>query len=217
MKARLTVVAMLLMHSPHGAIAGEPHIAREGVEWCDVLMPNSGRSDLPRVLLIGDSVTRAYFPAVEKDLAGRAYCARIATSKSVGDPALITEITAIMSEEKFDVVHFNNGLHGMGYTEDEYKAAFPGFVEAIRKAAPQAKLIWASSTPLRNDDAKNVRIKARNAIAEVYVRAQAIPIDDQFTLMEPHADLHSDEYHFTPDGSALQAGQVTASILKLMR
>lgn len=38
---------------------------RENIEWTDVWFPNSRDHDLPRVALIGDSITRAYFSAVE--------------------------------------------------------------------------------------------------------------------------------------------------------
>ena len=214
----ITTVVWLLLSA--GAVwAVEPRIVRENIEWCDVWIPNSTRNDLPRVLLIGDSITRAYFTAVEKNLQGKAYCARLATSKSVGDPALLVEIAAILSEAKFDVIHFNNGMHGWGYTEEEYKAAFPGFVEAIRKAAPQARLLWCSTTPVRKDKdsgASNARIKARNNIAADYAKQNSIPIDDQFGLMEPHPELHSDDVHFSAAGSTMQAEQVAASILKLI-
>jgi lysophospholipase L1-like esterase len=217
MKMRFIVAGIgVLGVGVNGGLA-EPHIAREAIEWCDVWMPDSTRDDLPRVLLIGDSITRGYFPAVEKDLQGKAYCARLATSKSVGDPALLTEIAAIVAEEKFDVIHFNNGMHGWGYSEEEFKAAFPGFVEAIRNAAPHARLVWASITPVRKDDAKNARIKVRNTIAEEYMKQNSIPIDNQWALMAAHEDLHSDDVHFTPAGSDLQARQVADSVLKLIQ
>lgn len=93
---------------------------RETVEWIDVWLPHTNDDKLPRVLLIGNSITRGYYPKVEKLLKGKAYVARLTTSKSLGDPALIQEINLIMSYGKFDLVHFNNGLHGWEYTEDEY-------------------------------------------------------------------------------------------------
>lgn len=216
MKLQFAAAAVLPLFFSITSIAGESHVVRENIEWCDVWIPDLNHNDLPRVLLIGDSITRGYFTAVQKDLAGKAYCARVATSKSVGDPALPAEIATFVSEQKFDVIHFNNGMHGWGYTEDEYKAAFPQFIEAIRKAAPQAKLIWASTTPVRKDDAKNARINARNTIAADYAKQNGISIDDQHALMEPHADLHSDDVHFTPAGSELQARQVASSVLKLI-
>jgi lysophospholipase L1-like esterase len=107
-------------------------------------------------------------------------------------------------------------MHGWGYTENEYKAAFPQFVQAIRNAAPQAKLIWTSTTPVRKDDAKNTRINMRNTVAGEYAKQNGIPIDDQHSLMELHQDLHSDDVHFNAKGSELQARQVADSVLKLL-
>ncbi|MBL9133652.1 MAG: hypothetical protein JNG86_20750, partial [Verrucomicrobiaceae bacterium] len=87
---------------------------REGTEWCNIWMPNANKHDLPRVLLIGDSLTQGYGPDVEKVLAGKAYVARLATSRCVGDPVLHAELSAVLGAETFDVIHFNNGLHGIG-------------------------------------------------------------------------------------------------------
>jgi hypothetical protein len=49
---------------------------RERIEWTDIWVTDADKDDLPRVLLIGDSITRGYFGEVEKQLAGTAYCAR---------------------------------------------------------------------------------------------------------------------------------------------
>ena len=77
--------------------AQERNIKRENTEWTDVWFPNSNDHDLPRVALIGDSITRAYSAAVESNLKGKAYCARIATSKAVGDPALPVHLSVRLS------------------------------------------------------------------------------------------------------------------------
>ena len=97
-------------------------------------------TDLPRVLFIGDSITRAYYPAVELNLKGRAYVARVATSKAIGDPSLIGEIRTFLTEARFDVVHFNIGMHGWAYSEDEYRRNLPVLAAAIKEGAPGAKL-----------------------------------------------------------------------------
>ena len=76
--------------------AQERNIKRENIEWTDVWFPTSNDHDLPRVALIGDSITRAYFAAVESNLKGKAYCARIATSKAVGDPALPVQLATFL-------------------------------------------------------------------------------------------------------------------------
>src|SRR5258708_15011679 len=85
-----------------------PPAARESIEWCDIWISHANETNLPRVLLIGDSITRAYYPEVEKHLACRAYVARLATSRFVADPVLLTEIALMLDAPKFDVIHFNN-------------------------------------------------------------------------------------------------------------
>src|SRR5262249_24507246 len=155
---------------------GQPR--RENIEWTDVWFPNSNNHDLPRVLLIGDSITRAYFAAVESKLKGKAYCARIATSKAVGDPALPAQLSVFLTDARFVVVHFNIGMHGWDYSEDDYRQSLPALLSAIRKGAPGAKLIWASTTPVRKDKSpgpSNDRIAARNKIAHEFFAQQGIP------------------------------------------
>jgi lysophospholipase L1-like esterase len=215
----LTTVAVVFAVSWGEAEPRNRPIKREGTEWCDVWMPDSNQSNAPRVLLIGDSITRGYFPAVESLLQGKASCARLSTSKSVGDPALATEITAFLSESKYDVIHFNNGMHGWDYTEAEYRQYLPEMLRAIRQAAPRAKLIWASTTPVRADipaGPSNTRIDARNAIASNFFQRQGIPIDDLHALMSTHGDLHSDDVHYNDAGYAVAAKQVADQILAVL-
>lgn len=44
----------------------------ERIEWIDIWVTDADKDDLPRVLLVGDSITRGYFGAVEKHLEGKA-------------------------------------------------------------------------------------------------------------------------------------------------
>jgi lysophospholipase L1-like esterase len=199
--------------------AQQGEIRRENIEWTDVWFPNSNAHDLPRVLLIGDSITRGYFTAVEKNLQGKAYCARIATSKAIGDPALISQLATLMPEAKFDVVHFNIGMHGWAYSEDEYRSRLPELLAAIRKGAPGAKLVWASTTPVRKDKeagASNARIAERNRIAREFFLKEGVGIDDLNGLMAAHGDLHSDDVHFNAEGYAILAAQVAESVGKAL-
>jgi len=213
---KLAILAACLLPCtavPQGA--GVPH---ENIEWCDVWMPHTTDTGLPRVLMIGDSITRGYFPAVEKLLAGKAFCCRIATSRCVGDPALIEEIAAFAHRQPFDVVHFNNGMHGWANSEEVYSKAFPSLVEALKKAAPGAKLIWANTTAVRKDckNTDNQRIAERNRLARECVSKLGIPVDDLFTLTVAHPELHSDSVHFNATGVDAQAAQVAREIEKLL-
>jgi hypothetical protein len=197
----------------------------ESIEWCDIWISHANETNLPRVLLIGDSITRDYYSEVEKRLAGKAYVARLATSRFVADLVLLKEITLVLDGTKFDVIHFNNGMHGWQHTEDEYRKAFPQFLAALRAHAPQAKLIWATTTPLRDGKAviydtkagySDERVAARNAIAAEIVTEQKIPIDDLNASMRGHPEYHSDNVHFNAQGIQIQAAQVSAHVEKLL-
>jgi len=205
--------------------AQEKQPIREDIEWIDVYMPNTNDHALPRILLIGNSISRGYYPEVVKQLEGKAYVARLSTSKSICDPALNKEIALIMSYYKFDIVHFNNGLHGFGYTEDEYKKAVPGFVKAIRKGAPNARLMWASSTPIHTTadakilDPKSDRVKERNKIALDYISTQKdIMVDDLWGFAIDHPEYYQggDGTHPLPSGFAALGQKVAAELTTLL-
>jgi hypothetical protein len=129
------------------ACAAEP--VRENIEWLDVWLPHTNEHSLPRILLIGDSITRGYGKQVEANLKDKAYVGRMATSKSLGDPALVEQVILILREQSFDIIHFNNGMHGDGYGEEAYAEALPELVAALRRNAPRARLIWCSTTDVR--------------------------------------------------------------------
>src|SRR5258706_8969020 len=124
--------------------------SRESIEWCDIWISHANETNLPRVLLIGDSIARDYYPEVEKRLTGKAFVARLATSRFVADPVLLREIELVLNDAKFDVVVFNNGMHGWQHSEAEYRKAFPKFIKTIQARARSARLIWATTTPLRD-------------------------------------------------------------------
>lgn len=177
---------------------------REDIEWLDVWITNNNDFDLPKVLLIGNSITRSYYKNVESALDGKAYVSRLTTSKSIGDQGLLDEIELVLKSSQFDLVHFNNGLHGWGYSENEYREAFPIFIHTIETYASGAKLIWASTTPMREGenmedfDPLVERIKERNTIALEFIQDREIAYNDLFAFMEPHP-----EYYAGSDGTHL--------------
>jgi hypothetical protein len=200
-----------------------PPSSRESIEWCDIWISHANKTNLPRVLLIGDSITRDYYPEVEKRLAGKAYVGRLSSAAFVADPALRQQIQMVLSQYKFDVIHFNNGMHGWHYSEADYGRALPALIATIRSNAPQARLIWANTTPLRdgkgaNGDPKSEysdeRVAARNKIADEIMTTQKIPVNDLFTPMLGHPEYHSDNVHFNGQGVQVQAAKVAEAVEK---
>ena len=218
----ITAVLLVLFFSADLTAQQSKTPPREDIEWLDVWMPFTNDSSLPRILLIGNSITRGYYAEVQKILAGKAYVARLATSKSIGDPGLLKEVSLIMGYYKFDIVHFNNGLHGWKYSEQQYEKAFPDLVSTIRKNAPRAKLIWATTTPVRVKaeintlDSKTERIKERNRIAQAFVSKQKdIRVDDLWaaTINKPEYFQGGDGTHPNPSGYQALAQTVAAALI----
>jgi len=198
-------------------------VVRENIEWLDVWIPNSNDHALPRVLLIGDSITRGYGKQVEANLKDKAYVARLATSKSLGDHALLDQITLILREIPFDIIHFNNGMHGDGYTEEAYAAALPQLLAALRRDASKARLIFCTTTDVRERNSleklspKTDRMVRRNALVAAFAKREAIPVNDLFAVVQNHPEYRAiDGVHFNETGNTALAAQVAAEIRKLL-
>jgi len=193
----------------------------EEIEWTWEVRPTHVDRKLPSVLLIGDSITRNYYPGVVRRLAGKANVYLMATSACIGDPRLPAQVSDFSALENvhFSVVHFNNGMHGWAYSEAQYRSAFPAFVRVIRNSFPGARLIWATTTPVKvaaRPGPTNPRVDARNAIAKEFVETDGIPIDDQHALMMNHLDAYQDTVHFNEKGADIQAAQAASKIMNAL-
>jgi len=199
--------------------------SHESIEWCDIWISHANETNLPRVLLIGDSITRDYYPGVEKRLTGKAYIGRLCSSAFISDPALSQQITTVLGQYKFDIIQFNNGMHGWQHSEIEYEQAFPKLLATIHAKAPNAKLVWANTTSLKvsphlppdnQSQATDERIAARNDIALKFIHTNEIYVVDLNSLSEGHPEYHTDNVHFNDRGIALQATQVANHIQSLL-
>lgn len=194
-------------------------IRREPIEWCDIWVRGCKGTELPRLLLIGDSITKSYFPFVDNSLKNRYCCGRLTTSKCVGDPGLLKELDIAFCDNQFDVIHFNNGMHGWDYTEEQYAAGLEETLDWIIQAAPNARLIWAHTTPRRRgegfaefDNEITGRVKERNRIAALLSEERKLEINDLFSVVAYRPELFSDGVHFTPEGQS-ELGQVVVRII----
>ncbi|HCS52583.1 SGNH/GDSL hydrolase family protein [Rubinisphaera sp.] len=206
----------------HSLPADEP--VHERIEWIDIWVTDADKDDLPRVLLVGDSIARGYFGAIEKQLAGKAYCARLTTSKCVSDPTFNDDLLLLLKQYKFSVIHFNNGLHGWGYTEDQYREGLSQTVAALKENSGGAQLIWATTTPMREKTdlqsfaEQTERVKERNKLAAEIMKRNGVSTNNLFELVEDHADWQStDGVHFNKKGNEALAKQVTQSVSQQLR
>lgn len=182
-------------------------------------------ASLPRVLLIGDSITNGYLEPVRKALEGKANIDAWITPTSQGDKSLPGTLAAILAQEKYAVIHFNLGLHGWqkGRIPDgQFEPLTHLMVQALKKNAPQAKLIWATITPVTEKgmpEKLNAEIQPtidqHNAMALKVMTEEGVEINDLAGLMLPNLKLAAgDMFHWKPEGRDLQVKAVSAVLLK---
>jgi hypothetical protein len=183
---------------------------REATEWVVSYWYNADGSNLPRILLVGDSICNGYQALVNKELAGTAYTSFYASSKCITDRTYLSQLAFMLDEYDYAVIHFNNGLHSLNTPPAEWEAGLRAAVKLIKEKSKGAQIIWASSTPLKNPDL-TAKAKALNEIAEKVMNENDIPTNDIFALMDPmdRNIFWVDAYHFTDDAKKLQAKQIS--------
>jgi hypothetical protein len=175
---------------------------------------------LPRVLLIGDSVSRGYTLAARKALAGKANVHR--APENCGPSANgLKKLDIWLAGEKWDVIHFNFGIHDRATPPADYRQRLEALV--TRMKATGAKVVWASTTPVPPDTKDGPKaaeaIVEKNRIAAEVMEKNGVAIDDLFTFITPHlANVQNPkDVHFNNDGYDLLGKQVAAAIAAELR
>ena len=186
---------------------------REATEWIVHYSYNATDTDLPRVLLIGDSICNQYQKEVCKDLAGSAYVTFLATSKCLCDASYLRTLAFFLDEYDYAVVHFNNGLHSLSSDRTDWETRLRASIKLIQEQGKGAKIIWASSTPLKKPELTE-KAKELNAIAARVMEEEGIPTNDLFALMDPldREVYWNDTYHYKGDGMRMLAAAVSESV-----
>ena len=209
-----------------GEPVGKPRAAKRKPRN-PVFAPVADDPALPRVLLIGDSISIGYTVPTRKLLAGKANVHRIPTN---GGPTTrgLENLDAWLGKGGWDVIHFNWGLHDLKYMEDEepqvplseYEQNLAKLVLKLKETG--ARLIWAATTPVPQGELTARRrpadVVAYNAVAKKIMEAHAVAIDDLYAFALPRlAEIQRPaNVHFTDEGSEVLAKQVAESILKAL-
>ena len=170
--------------------------------------------NLPRVLLIGDSVSRAYTQTVRKDLVGKANVHR--APANCGPTATgLKKLDRWLGDGEWDLIHFNFGIHDRNTPITEYAARLAELV--IRMKATGADVVWAHSTPLPDLPEKNwtaASMIERNATASDVMEQHGVSVNDLFTAITPHLGemQNKDDCHFNGSGNEFLGRQVAAFI-----
>ena len=185
-------------------------------------------ASLPRILLIGDSITNGYMDGVRRALDGKANIDAWITPTSQADKSLPKTLEGILGAHKYAIIHFNLGLHGWqkGRIPDgQFEPLTHQLVQNLRKFAPQAKLIWATITPVTvkgepeklNPDIQPI-IEQHNAMALKVMNEEKVIIDDLSSLMIKNLKLAAgDMFHWNAQGRELLVKAVTESLTQALK
>lgn len=189
---------------------------------------------LPRVLLIGDSISIGYTIPVRKRLAGKANVHRPLTNCAHTRKGL-EQLDEWLGSKEWDVIHFNWGLHDLKYVDEKGRRVSPSkgtqqipieqyeknlekLVTRLKKTG--AKLIWAATTPVPEGAGGRIKRDAAryNAVAEKIMEKHGVMIDDLYACVKPHLEeaQRPANVHFNNHGNKLLADQVTEHILRAL-
>jgi acyl-CoA thioesterase-1 len=186
--------------------------------------PIKDEPGLPRVLLIGDSISIGYTLQVRELLKGKANVHRIPVNGGATEVGL-ANMKEWLGDGKWDVIHFNFGLHDAKHkSATEFRASREEYSANLQKLVTQmkatgAKLIFATTTPVPKDGKLSPTrvfdsIPARNEVATKLMKENGVAIDDLYTVVLPVRDQagRDNDVHFQPAGYEVIAKAVAASI-----
>jgi hypothetical protein len=227
MKTIFAFILALLVAAQHDLSAQNRNnqVIHESIEWTNIWIPSADKNDLPRILLIGNSITQGYYPVVENGLKGRANVARYTTSRGIIDPVLFSEIKNLLKQHKYAVIHFNNGLHGIEYDAVQYEKGMKKLVKLLKKHGQGAELIGATSTSVlpgfsswKSDEFNHDLITSRNKIVMEVCEKNGITVNDLYPLTHFKQGLFSqDKIHYTAEGYKLLGEQALEYIISKLK
>ncbi len=172
---------------------------------------------LPRVLLIGDSISRGYTVATRNALAGKVNVHRAPENCGPTTNGL-KKLDIWLGDGQWDLIVFNFGIHDRNSATDQYVARLEEIIGRLKQTG--AKLLWVTSTPLPAGSdmyKQGEEVRLNTAAAELMAK-HGIPINDLYAVAVPVLDVYQNpgDCHFSEAGYRL-FGEVTASrILKAL-
>lgn len=174
------------------------------------------------ILLIGNSICNGYKSHVAKELKDCRVVAWV-NPYYLGEEYLDEDLTKVLKREKYDVIHFNIGLHGWPegrIPEGQYQPLLQKYVDILKKYAPDSKIIWACITPVMSTEKPyvyhkelNPIIDGRNQIAKITMQNNKIAINDLYTLCSLNmGKARGDKWHWNGDMYRMIAIQTAGKI-----
>lgn len=200
----------------------------------------AGKSQkLPDVLLLGDSISIGYTPFTEELLRGKANVYRPLLSNGnpencSGTTSGIANIDRWISQKKWDVIHFNFGLHDIKHInpetgeatknpDDPLQADIRQYIKNMKFIVSRLKLtgadlIFATTTPVPGKLVSPLRepenVIRYNKAAVRIMKKEKIIVNDLYMFALPILTeiQRPENVHFTDNGSKLLAEEVVKKI-----
>jgi len=168
---------------------------------------------LPRLLIIGDSISRGYTQAVRKKLAGKVNVHR--APANCGPTATgLKKFDVWLGTRKWDVITWNFGIHDRKTAPATYKKNLGTLLKQLQ--ATGAKVIWVRTTPAppsgkNAEEFSDAQCDQVNLIADEVMQANHIQEVDLHALLKPKlAEVQlPNNVHFKDEGYNLM-GEVVA-------
>ncbi|MBN2580274.1 MAG: SGNH/GDSL hydrolase family protein [Pirellulales bacterium] len=189
-------------------------------------VPITDNPALPRVLLIGDSISIGYTLPVRAALKGKANVHR--PPENCGPTSRgVEKIDAWLGKGRWDVIHFNFGLHDLKLIDGKHQVALKDYEKNLRAIVKRLKetgavLIWCSTTPVpktSNPPRHNEDVLAYNAVAQKIMEENRIPTDDLYAFALPQLEKIQlpSNVHFSGKGYRVLTGRVAKEIGKALK
>jgi lysophospholipase L1-like esterase len=126
-------------------------------------------------------------------------------------------VYTFMTDSKYQLIHFNHGLHGIHLSKKSYKSRMK---KLLTKVAKDVKLLLATSTIVyregnkRLDGAWMKRVRERNEAVQELALEIGCAVDDLYTVSAsiPKEYRYVDGTHYLADGYAMLADVVAKKI-----
>ncbi|WP_223552219.1 SGNH/GDSL hydrolase family protein [Aestuariivivens sp. NBU2969] len=197
-------------------------VKNENTEWSRTWLVNTNDTILPKVLIVGDSHVERYYEVIAKKIGDKVSCSKFTTSKSLGDPVFIKQLESVLTINNFDIITFNNGLHGGDYSIEEYGTHVSIVNELLKQNAKDA-VVWVNITAIREKNnlsqfaKRNDQIIERNKFLFEFTQKNNVPLIDFYSETADELKYYSnDGIHFNDTGVAKEADLITEYIHNIL-
>lgn len=172
--------------------------------------------NLPRLLLIGDSVSRSYTRATRELLKGVVNFHRAPANCGPTTTGL-KNMDVWLGKKPWDVILFNFGIHDSNRSLDDYPANLQKVVDRLKSTG--AKLMWVRTTPVYDKVTGLNKTQRVNEIADSIMQLNNIKKADIASAIigvTDFKDLYTDGTHFKEQGVAVLAKAVAESVKEVL-